>query len=45
LSAARAWEGAGVLRLGFLRDADWLVPDDFDSVGQEEIIRLFEGED
>ena len=38
-------EGAGVPRLGFLRDADWLVPDDFDTMDQEEVVRLFEGED
>lgn len=36
-------EGAGVPRLGFLRDADWRVPDDFDTMEQEEIIRLFDG--
>lgn len=31
--------------LGFLRDADWRIPDDFDTMDQEEIIRLFEGEE
>lgn len=32
-------------RLGFLRDAGWHIPDDFDTMDQEEIIRLFEGEE
>jgi prevent-host-death family protein len=30
-------------RFGFLRDADFRVPDDFDRLGQDEIRRLFEG--
>lgn len=37
-------ECAEVPRLGFLRGVDWKVPDDFDTMDQEEIIRLFEGE-
>lgn len=32
-------------RLGFMRDADTRIPDDFDTMCQEEIIRLFEGEE
>lgn len=32
-------------RIGFLRDADWRVPDDFDTMMQDEIIQMFEGED
>jgi prevent-host-death family protein len=31
-------------RLGFMK-GQILVPDDFDTMGQEEIIRMFEGED
>jgi prevent-host-death family protein len=31
--------------LGALRDADWRIPDQFDTFEQEAIIRLFEGED
>lgn len=32
-------------RLGFLKDADWVIPDDFDTYMQDEIIAMFEGED
>jgi prevent-host-death family protein len=32
-----------VRRLGFL-EGQYSIPDDFDQMGQEEIIRLFEGE-
>ena len=28
---------------GFLKDADWTVPDDFDAFMQDEIIAMFEG--
>jgi prevent-host-death family protein len=31
-------------RLGFLQ-GEFKVPDDFDTMGQEEIIRMFEGEE
>jgi len=31
--------------LGFARHLNWRIPDDFDTMEQEEIIRLFEGED
>ena len=31
-------------RLGFLKDADFRVPDDFDRLGAEEIGGLFEGD-
>lgn len=37
--------GVADRRLGFLRHANWRIPDDFDTMDQEEIIRLFEGED
>lgn len=30
--------------LGAMRDADWRIPDDFDTLDQDEIVRLFEGE-
>jgi prevent-host-death family protein len=33
-----------IRRLGFL-EGQFQIPDDFDTMGQEEIIRLFEGED
>lgn len=32
-------------RLGFLKDAGWVVPDDFDTLMQDEIIAMFEGEE
>jgi prevent-host-death family protein len=32
-----------IRRLGFL-EGQFRIPDDFDTMGQEEIIRLFEGE-
>ncbi|MDR2013633.1 MAG: type II toxin-antitoxin system prevent-host-death family antitoxin [Rhodanobacter sp.] len=31
-------------RLGFLADAGFCVPDDFDTLGRDEIIRQFHGE-
>jgi prevent-host-death family protein len=31
--------------LGFARHLNWKIPDDFDTMDQEEIIRLFAGED
>jgi prevent-host-death family protein len=31
-------------RLGFLADAGFRVPDDFDTMGRDEIIRQFHGE-
>ena len=32
-------------RMGFLRHANWTVPDDFDTFMQDEIIATFYGED
>ena len=32
-------------RFGFLKDADWEIPDDFDTFMQDEIIAMFEGDD
>ena len=32
-------------RIGFLKDADIRIPDDFDTMGQDEIERMFHGED
>ncbi len=28
-------------RIGFLKDADWIVPDNFDEFGREEIDEMF----
>ena len=36
-------ETVGSRRIGFL-DGEFTVPDDFDTMGQDEIIRMFEGE-
>ena len=30
-------------RFGFLKDANWTVPDDFDTFMQDEIVAMFEG--
>ena len=32
-------------RFGFLRNADWTIPDDFDTFMQDEIIAMFEGDE
>ena len=32
-------------RFGFLKDANWTVPDDFDTFMQDEIIAMFEGDE
>lgn len=34
-----------ISRFGWARHLNWKIPDDFDTLDQEEIIRLFEGED
>jgi len=38
-------EDAPTSRLGFARDENWVIPDDFDTFDQAAIICLFEGED
>ena len=32
-------------RFNFLRDANWTIPDDFDTFMQDEIIAMFEGDE
>ena len=32
-------------RFGFLKDANWKIPDDFDTFMQDEIIAMFEGDE
>ena len=32
-------------RFGFLKDANWTIPDDFDAFMQDEIIAMFEGDE
>ncbi len=32
-------------RFGILRDANWTIPDDFDTFMQDEIIAMFEGDE
>jgi len=44
VTALDATESAPMRRLGFLA-GEFSIPDDFDRMGEEEIVRLFEGEE
>ena len=47
VTAIDAEHSAGVQsrRLGFLADQNFAIPDDFDTMAQDEIIAMFEGDD